>query len=485
MHTKAHDLAKVRDAISKDSLPDKVADDLERHLDTLPELVFKPVLPPVDRGFAAWSTLAASCLMGLFVFGFPNSAGVLLAAFLEDEIYSSQPNAETILPLIGTLCTGILYCSGIVIHPTIRCWPRLRKVYVWTGTLLCFTSLLAASFTTNIMMLLALEGVMFGLGAAFVYCPLIWYMSEWFVARRGLANGILFGADNAGGVLFPLIMPPLIARLGIAQTTRVYALALAVCLLPAAWVMKARTPAQSSNCATKEAKEMKKAGKSEEKTRAWLRDRRFWFFAIMNTLQGLAHFVPTTWLPTFAASLGLTPSHAALALTLANGGMTLGGLAAGWASDRASVWALALGSLVLSCAATVLLWGVASVSLAGVLACGAVYGVCAGAWSSLWSGFVRPVAADDAALATTIFSVLFLGRGFGMLVSTPVTTALQQATLDILPAGAPRLGFTVDGGQYLGVIVYASVCFAAGATLTVVGWALDRRERSKKQVGKV
>lgn len=48
----------------------------------------------------------------MLVWGFPNSSGVLLAAYLDDPLYKSQKNAETILPLIGTLCTGIMYCSG-------------------------------------------------------------------------------------------------------------------------------------------------------------------------------------------------------------------------------------------------------------------------------------------------------------------------------------------------------------------------------------
>lgn len=51
-------------------------------------------------------------MMGLFVFGFPKSAGVLLAAYLEDPLYTSQRDATTLLPLIGMFNMGILYCGG-------------------------------------------------------------------------------------------------------------------------------------------------------------------------------------------------------------------------------------------------------------------------------------------------------------------------------------------------------------------------------------
>lgn len=61
--------------------------------------------------------LVASCVVELFVWGFPNSSGVLLAAYLDDPIYSSQKHARSVLPLVGTLCTGIMYCSGITHYP--------------------------------------------------------------------------------------------------------------------------------------------------------------------------------------------------------------------------------------------------------------------------------------------------------------------------------------------------------------------------------
>ena len=59
--------------------------------------------------------LVASFLVEVFVWGFPNSSGVLLAAYLKDPRYNTQQHATSILPLVGTLCTGIMYCSGIAV----------------------------------------------------------------------------------------------------------------------------------------------------------------------------------------------------------------------------------------------------------------------------------------------------------------------------------------------------------------------------------
>lgn len=38
---------------------------------------------------------------------------MFLAAYLEDTALTSQPGSATLLPLIGTLSSGIIYCSGI------------------------------------------------------------------------------------------------------------------------------------------------------------------------------------------------------------------------------------------------------------------------------------------------------------------------------------------------------------------------------------
>lgn len=64
----------------------------------------------------------------------------------------------------------------------------------------------------------------------------------------------------------------------------------------------------------------------------------------------------------------------------------------GYMSDRYNVWALAISCLLLTSLATFVLWGVLSHSLAGILAYGIAYGSTAGCWSSMWNGFVKPVA---------------------------------------------------------------------------------------------
>ncbi|KAI0775424.1 MFS general substrate transporter [Irpex lacteus] len=429
---------------------------------------YESSLGQVDGGFQAWSLLVSAFLVEILIWGYPGSYGVILAAYLQDPKFTTQDHATTLLPLIGNLCTGIMYISGLVIYPTMNWYPRIRRVYTWTGTAICSGSLILASFTHKITLLVVFQGVLYAIGGSLVYAPVISYMSEWFVNKRGMANGLIFSGAGVGGALFPLILPPLIARYGVSQTMRAYAICILVILIPALPLMKARLP------------ETRVHGPAPRSTnRRWLRERNFWFFVAMNTIQSLGYFIPTTWLPTFASSLDISPSQSSLALTLISVATIFAGTTMGWLSDRFDIWVLAIASLVGTCLATFIVWGILSSSLAGILAYGVIYGLTAGGWSSLWSGFVNPVAKEDPSLSTTLFSFMLATRGIGNILTTPISTALQghgRVSDDMTQA---RTGFSVAGGQFKAMIAYAGACFAAATVVTVVGWAFDRRSRTR------
>ncbi|KAJ3546048.1 hypothetical protein NM688_g5556 [Phlebia brevispora] len=409
-------------------------------------------LAPVDRGFSAWSFIIAAFLIEVLVWGFPNSFGVLLAAYLSDSVYTSQKHADSTLPLIGTLCTGVMYCSGLVIYPLMHYFPHVRRYFTWTGTIICTLSLLGASFTTKVTALLALQGVLYAIGGSLAYAPVVSYLSEWFVQRRGLANGIMFCGAAAGGILFPIVLPPLITKFGVMKTIRGFSIAFLIGMIPALLFMKARLPVSRVHGPRPRA----------AYSRSWLKDRNFWFFLAINTVQGFGYFVPLTWLPTYASSFGLSSAQGSLSLALFNAFAGVSCSFVGFLSDKHDVWILTLASLVLTSLATFLI----------------VYGTVAGSFSSLWSAFVKPVAKDDSSLATTIFGYMLISRGIGNILSTPIATALQQVHRAILPDPSHKSGFTVAGGRYQDMIIYAGTCFAGAALIALV----DAREQQPVRV---
>lgn len=66
---------------------------------------------------------------------------------------------------------------------------------IWFGWSLCIVALVASSFATQVWHLIITQGVLYGLGFLIIYYPLLNMLNGWFVDRRGLAYGIMYGLN--------------------------------------------------------------------------------------------------------------------------------------------------------------------------------------------------------------------------------------------------------------------------------------------------
>ncbi|PVG01313.1 MFS general substrate transporter [Serendipita vermifera] len=368
-------------------------------------------LAPVDGGIGAWSYLFAAFFVEIIVLGFPNTYGVFLDAYLRDPTYSSQPRAYFLLPLIASFCVKEFYMD--------------------------------------------LEDT------AIIYYVCLSYMSEWFVVRRGLANGVINAAGALSGLILPLVLPGLLEKHGISKTLRMLTVFLSALLVPLLPFVRGRLPPS---------KIQGPLSHRGDGSRAWMKQRKFHFLILINTIQGLGYFVPFVWLPTFASAMNLSPSKASLALAMLNGKKSVN-------HTRYEVLIYVhrcrtFSTLLGTCIATFIIWSVLGHSLAGLIAFGVVYGSFAGGWTSMWTGFVRQIVHEDPMLSTNLLSYLMLSRGLGNILSTPISTALSSPH-----AGRrrhERFGFDVGSGRFENVILYAGSCFAAAAVIASIGWGFDR-----------
>lgn len=417
------------------------------------------ILHPVDGGYHAWSFVLGAALVEALVWSFPFAFGIFLAAYLQDEDLVSQPRAETYLPLIGTLASGIMYCSGPLVFPYIANHPRHRRPCMWIGTFLCWASLFGASYARKVYQLLILQGALYGLGGALVFHPCISLLSEWFVRRRGLANGILFTGSAAGGLVLPFIIPPLLDSYGPYKTLRILSIAILLLLIVSLMLIKPRLPENR----------IRGPGPRTDPSSVWLKSWSWWGLMLANTIQGFAFFVPMLWVPTFASALHLGSSMSSLALALLNGSSALGPLVVGSLSDHFTPWLIALITAILSCICTFVFWGAIG-NVAGLMIFGATYGLVAGGWSTLWSGFVRKISKDDPSLSMSLYGFLMLTRGLGNVLSTPVSTRLASLSSTITATGYKMTGFDIEGGRFEKLIVYVRTCYAAAAIIALIGW---------------
>ncbi|KAJ8075715.1 hypothetical protein PM082_021345 [Marasmius tenuissimus] len=202
------------------------------------------------------------------------------------------------------------------------------------------------------------------------------YLFEWFNKRMGLANGVLYSGSGAGGVVFPFVIDALLQRYGRKITLLSVAVALFVFVLPCFWYIKPRQPVAHV------------VGPRSFNLKS-IRRRAFWVLCVANLVQAFGNYIPSLYLPAFAADMKMSTTRGSLAVALLNGFSAPGCIFLGHLSDRFDLRISILLSSLGSAIAVLCIWGTTREStVAPILVFAAVYGFLAQSWSALWTRFV-------------------------------------------------------------------------------------------------
>lgn len=401
-------------------------------------------LAPADGGAAAWKFLFSAFVVEALLWGFPLAYGVF------QEYYSTHPTFEgntDVVAVVGTLATSIYFITAPIVTPLVKRYQRWQTHMIGAGSILCVVALIAASFATNVTTLIATQGVMYGVGFTLLYFPILRMMNEWFIARRGIAYGVMFAGGGFSGVGFPFLLEALLSKYGHRTTLRAVAVGIAVSTLPLLPLLKARLPVSHG-------------GALRALDVSFFKQPLFYFFAFSNLFQGLGYYIPGIYLPTYAASLGLSGTIGALILSLFNLATTFGQLAMGYLSDRTNnALSLVFMSSFMSALATFLLWGFAS-SLPMLIAFSVIYGWFAGGFVILWPKFGGILSEDPGA----VYSMMAFGKGIGNILTGPISSPLMR--------GPVHSGYGLNRFEplilYLGSMMLVS-------SLGVFGWPVRAR----------
>jgi MFS family permease len=156
---------------------------------------------------------------------------------------------------------------------------------VWFGCTTCLASLVLASFATQVWHLIVTQGALFGTGFLVLYYPVLSMLQEWFVERRGLAFGIIFGATGVAGAALPFLINHLLLNYGFASTLRYYAVGAGILLGATLPFCNPRNPIRKA--------------KPIEWSLYWTLATKpaFLLFWIANLFQGVAFFLPSFNIP--------------------------------------------------------------------------------------------------------------------------------------------------------------------------------------------
>ncbi|TQV95708.1 Major facilitator superfamily transporter [Cordyceps javanica] len=398
-------------------------------------------LAPVDGGIAAWRLLWAAFMFEGCLWGFPLSYGVF------QEYYSTLPEfaGNQYIGVVGTIASGLGYIGAPVVMPLIQRNQRWLRPMIWTGCKflpptcclgrapwpVCILSLVAGSFATTLEALILTQGVAYGLGFLIFYYPILHMVSEYWVARRGMAFGILCGASGISGTAMPFIVQALLARYGYATTLRAVAVALVVLTGPVMPFLQGRLPAAQ------------RRGPAPRADWRFLRSELFWTYSLSNLLQGFGYFFPALYLPSYAGALGLGERSGALLLAAMSVAQVCGQFAFGYLSDRKiSTNVLASTAVAVAAVACLAMWQPAR-SLPPLMCFAVAYGFFAAGYTAMWARMSTNVCRGDVASAAMVYGLLNFGKGLGNIFAGPIGGNLVAKGGGQFGGGAPAYRWVV------------------------------------------
>jgi MFS family permease len=313
-------------------------------------------------------------ILFVMIGGSVNSVGVFLVPFMK-EFGWTRTQVSLVPTLLGMSLGFVSPLAGWLLD-------RIEAKLVMTvGALIAAGGFVAASRAESLPALIGgFVGIGVGVGAsALVPCGFV--AAKWFVARRGVALGVVIAGGAVGGMAMPIALDRVIAHWGWRRALLTVAVIVVGFVIPLILVTIRTPPRSESETASTQPQE---AG-VELKTA--LTSGSFWSLAATQLLGGAAlggafyHLVP------YLVNAGFSSANAALVTGIQAGFIAPGVLIMGALADRiAARWVLALSQLVLG-GATLLLLDVSS-GAALLVAFVVAFGLSAGATTSVTPALV-------------------------------------------------------------------------------------------------
>uniref|UniRef100_V5EZG6 Monocarboxylate transporter n=1 Tax=Kalmanozyma brasiliensis (strain GHG001) TaxID=1365824 RepID=V5EZG6_KALBG len=333
-------------------------------------------------------------------------------------------NSVTSISAVGTLVIGCQHFVPLLLRGFTTTYAHLHRKMVMVSLVLSALSILIASFSTNIAMLIAFQGVFFGITSGVLLTPVVLYLGQWFDKKRGFATSAIFMGSGVGGVVFPLALNALLTSVGFAWTMRVWALAQLLLNGTALYLVKPRIePSQSHKGLPSSRKELLRVLLPGD-LRPLLSPIAIIYFVVIM-LQAFGWYIVSLYIATYATALGFNSTISTGILSAFNASAIIGYLVTGPAIDRLSFTLAMSVSCGLCSILALLLFGFAT-SLPLVLVFVLTFGAVGGGFGC----FITPIARDVAESTRSDNALQFLCwmfiRGIAAVAGPLIGSALYR-----------------------------------------------------------
>ncbi|KAL5119055.1 hypothetical protein ACEQ8H_002979 [Pleosporales sp. CAS-2024a] len=171
---------------------------------------------PPDGGYG-WICVAACFANNAVTWGAVSAYGIYLSHYLADNRF---PEASTWdYAFVG----GFNFAVAMTVASFVTVLTRKFGIHIVMiiGMMLQCAGFISASFATRIWQLHVSQGVLVGMGIGFLFIPALPVLSQWFVKKRSLANGISAAGSGVGGAAFTWGTEAMIQRWGISWALRI------------------------------------------------------------------------------------------------------------------------------------------------------------------------------------------------------------------------------------------------------------------------
>ncbi|ORX99257.1 MFS general substrate transporter [Basidiobolus meristosporus CBS 931.73] len=399
-----------------------------------------------EKGWV-WLVVLGSFVVHFVVFGLEFTFGVF-QQYYEQTKFTQHSSKE--IALVGTIESTTCYVFGVFSGPLAERLGFRQSILI--GSVILASSLIGASFASQLWQLYLTQGFLLGVGASMVYFPAISAPSHWFVRKRSTAVSLAVSGAGVGGLVFAPGIDALFRLVGFNWTLRILGV---LCLFAVGVTAFVLVPQRRSSVSLEKADENPKA----KITRGLWKDLDFISLLGMNFLSSLGHLVPFFFISSYAVSQGFTPAKGALLIGLLNGASCAGRLVFIFVTERVGrvnqllICAFCMGASILTMWFKATAYGV----LVGFCL---VFGISFGGYFSMLPVVVADIYGTSK--LASYLGILYSVLGVGYMIGNPVAGALLDMS---------------SGRDYTTAIIYCGV-----STLLATGfliWFKHRRSNGK------
>ncbi|CAO3659970.1 unnamed protein product [Rhizopus stolonifer] len=290
------------------------------------------------------------------------------------------------------------------------------KWLLFFGSLLMTSGLVLASFSQQIWQLYITQSIMHGVGAALLYIVSMSISPQWFVARRGLAMGVMVSGSGLGGLIMPFVMTQLNESLGGAWCYRILGIITFVVSLTSTLLLK-----ESPNMPKPKTRELKSMIDT-----SICKDKTFIIWCISGNLSMLGYFIPAFYLPSHATKIGLRPSQGSILVASFSAINVLGRIMSGYMGDHIGVVNVNVVFLFICGLSSLLIWTFAN-SFITLLIFILVYGFMSGSVFSLLAPITAAITGMEKYPSGVCLYLFFMTASrFGPSLAGAVQTATNK-----------------------------------------------------------